>query len=434
MQTIDMPPDLAGSEELPALELSAELWCCKVTDTAWVLHRWLRERCAHDAIAVTVSGCGAPLSQWAGPAFAFPAGLDWSSATTVDYLGRRVIAISSDGAASGVSIHVALPGHDEIGSHLEGELAALARVLAARVGGAPSAPDATQLSLAHAVSSERERVTRELTDHFAQYLHTIVKHLRDGSGADVRARVDSATSVASRALVEQRGSRRPVWRQARRVDEAFGTLESDLGELARAAGVQLERALIGEEPQTLPNAVIDAACWITRAAMLNVVEHSGATRARIGWRVTTGDLVLAIVDDGSGFDPQRAPRGGLSAMRRTAESLGGSLELGSTPGWGTRIDVRLPVHVDTSGPADEAANALIGTLRDRELAVLRLLAVGHRNREIASELFLSQHTVKFHVANIFEKLGVRTRAEAAALAFAAGLHPATSATATAAAA
>jgi DNA-binding CsgD family transcriptional regulator len=246
--------------------------------------------------------------------------------------------------------------------------------------------------------------------------------------------VNSATSVASRALVEQRGSRRPVWRQARRVDEAFGTLESDLGELARAAGVQLERALIGEAPQTLPNAVLDAACWITRAAMLNVVEHSGAARARIGWRLATDEVVLAVVDDGIGFDPQRAPRGGLSAMRRTAEGLGGSLELESTPGWGTRIDVRLPVHVDTSGPADESANALIGTLRDRELAVLRLLAVGHRNREIASELFLSQHTVKFHVANIFEKLGVRTRAEAAALAFAAGLHPTTSPTATAAAA
>jgi signal transduction histidine kinase/DNA-binding CsgD family transcriptional regulator len=434
MQTIDAPSDLAGSEELPALEVSAELWSCKVADSAWVLHRWLRERCAHDAIAVTVSGCGAALSQWAGPAFAFPAGLDWSSATTVDYLGRRVIAISGDGAASGVTIHVAIPGHDEMCSRLEGELVALARVLAARVGGAPSASDTARLSLAHAVCSERERVTRELTDHFAQYLHTIVHRLRDASEDDVRARVHSATSAASRALVDLRVGRRPVWRQARRVDEAFVTLESDLGELARAAGIQLERALIGEAPQTLPNAVIDAACWITRAAMLNVVEHSGAARARIGWRLTTDELLLAIVDDGSGFDPQRASRGGLSAMRRTAEGLGGSLELESTPGWGTRIDVRLPVHVDTSVPADESANALIGTLRDRELAVLRLLAVGHRNREIASELFLSQHTVKFHVANIFEKLGVRTRAEAAALAFAAGLHPTTSQTAIAAAA
>jgi DNA-binding NarL/FixJ family response regulator len=68
---------------------------------------------------------------------------------------------------------------------------------------------------------------------------------------------------------------------------------------------------------------------------------------------------------------------------------------------------------------------LIGTLGERELEVLRLMAVGYRNREIADQLIVSQHTVKFHVANIFEKLGVRTRAEAAAVAFAAGIHPST---------
>ena len=72
----------------------------------------------------------------------------------------------------------------------------------------------------------------------------------------------------------------------------------------------------------------------------------------------------------------------------------------------------------TSRPA-----ALVRTLGDREFDVLRLLAVGHRNREIAAALGLSPHTVKFHVAKILEKLCVRTRAEAAAVAFAAGIRP-----------
>ena len=40
-----------------------------------------------------------------------------------------------------------------------------------------------------------------------------------------------------------------------------------------------------------------------------------------------------------------------------------------------------------------------------------------------NHLAISLHTVKFHVAKILEKLGVRTRSEAAALAFAAGIHP-----------
>ena len=310
------------------------------------------------------------------------------------------------------------------GGRLKGPLAALARVLAARIGCLPSETDRASLSVAHAVAGERDRVTRELTDHFAQYLHTILNRLGDQTGGDACARLQSATSVASRALVDLRESRRPVWRQARRVDDAFGALETHLAELARSAGIQLDRTLVAPQAQILPNSVLDAAASITRAAMLNVVEHAAAGRARIGWHVDAEQLVVSVVDDGSGFDPQHAAHGGLDAMRRRAELLGGSFEVASTPSWGTRILASLPLRADTAVPADESASALVGTLRDRELAILRLLAVGHRNREIADELFLSPHTVKFHVGNLFEKLGVRTRAEAAAVAFVAGVQSA----------
>ncbi len=60
-------------------------------------------------------------------------------------------------------------------------------------------------------------------------------------------------------------------------------------------------------------------------------------------------------------------------------------------------------------------------LSDRELEVLQLLADGHTNREIAEKLFISAQTVKTHIAHIFEKLGVRDRAEAVASALRRGL-------------
>ena len=54
-----------------------------------------------------------------------------------------------------------------------------------------------------------------------------------------------------------------------------------------------------------------------------------------------------------------------------------------------------------------------GTLTVRELEVVRLMADGLTNGEIARRLVLSDHTVHRHVANILAKLGVRSRAAAA---------------------
>jgi DNA-binding NarL/FixJ family response regulator len=55
-------------------------------------------------------------------------------------------------------------------------------------------------------------------------------------------------------------------------------------------------------------------------------------------------------------------------------------------------------------------------LTARELEVLRLVAAGRSNREIASELFISVKTASVHVSNILSKLGVTSRGEAAAAA------------------
>ena len=53
--------------------------------------------------------------------------------------------------------------------------------------------------------------------------------------------------------------------------------------------------------------------------------------------------------------------------------------------------------------------------------MLRLVAIGRSNREIASALVISEHTVARHVQNLFAKLGVSSRTEAGAFAFTHGL-------------
>jgi DNA-binding CsgD family transcriptional regulator len=68
-------------------------------------------------------------------------------------------------------------------------------------------------------------------------------------------------------------------------------------------------------------------------------------------------------------------------------------------------------------PREDAA------LTPRELEVLRLVAQGLGNKEIAAELELSTHTVKYHLASVLAKLGVRSRTEAVSRGIRTGLLP-----------
>jgi DNA-binding CsgD family transcriptional regulator len=64
-----------------------------------------------------------------------------------------------------------------------------------------------------------------------------------------------------------------------------------------------------------------------------------------------------------------------------------------------------------------------GALTPRELDVLRLVARGLGNKEIAADLGITTHTVKYHLAAVLEKLGVRSRTEAVSLGIRKGLVP-----------
>jgi two-component system response regulator DevR len=73
-------------------------------------------------------------------------------------------------------------------------------------------------------------------------------------------------------------------------------------------------------------------------------------------------------------------------------------------------------HVIERARTPQQAGSKRAALSASQVAILRLISRGHSNREIAAEVHLSENTVKTHVQEIFRKLGVRNRVEAAILA------------------
>ena len=91
---------------------------------------------------------------------------------------------------------------------------------------------------------------------------------------------------------------------------------------------------------------------------------------------------------------------------------------------GAAEDADLVVSERVVSTAAPGAVAQAGAaLTARELEVLRLVARGLSNKEIAADLRITTHTVKYHLAAVLEKLGVRSRTEAVSLGVRTGLVP-----------
>ncbi len=135
-------------------------------------------------------------------------------------------------------------------------------------------------------------------------------------------------------------------------------------------------------------------------------------------------LVLTTFDlDEYVFKALRAGASGLLLKDATAEQLVAAVRTVAAgdalldPAVTRRV---IDAYVATA-PVEPASDPTLRDLTARELEVLRLIALGRSNREIAAALFVGEATAKTHVSNVLGKLGLRDRVQAVIRAYESGL-------------
>jgi DNA-binding NarL/FixJ family response regulator len=149
-----------------------------------------------------------------------------------------------------------------------------------------------------------------------------------------------------------------------------------------------------------------------------------AATAEICRRTRAKVLVLTMYDDDEHvYDALRAGASGflLKDVRRDDLVRAVRLVAAGESLLAPSVTRRLIEDVVRRGSPRPALRRRIGELTEREIDTLRQVARGLSNAEIATELVVSEHTVKTHVSNVLTKLGLRDRAQAVVFAYESGL-------------
>jgi LuxR family transcriptional regulator, maltose regulon positive regulatory protein len=179
-------------------------------------------------------------------------------------------------------------------------------------------------------------------------------------------------------------------RWARRIGDPFWRPASDARILlARQRGAEAAERLALAVPRSARQQVVQH--LLTARAFREIERGSAEKEVAMAVEIAAGTGMIATVGDDARevldlleLASWRVPTGWMDRLRVVA----GGAALGTAPG------------------------ALVDELTAREAEVLRLLPTRLMLREIATELFVSTNTLKFHLRAIYQKLGVNSRAEA----------------------
>jgi PAS domain S-box-containing protein len=294
-----------------------------------------------DSLAARVYTAGRPVhvANYTDIAGATPREI-WEGHPSESDLGVPIVV---DGSLWGVFC-VATPELDRNPSETAERIGRFTELVATAVSNATMRAEvaASRARVIAAGDESRRRIERDLHDGAQQQLVTLALELRSAGGRvpagleDLRTEVgrhaDRLTSVIEELREMSRGIHPAILTE--------GGLSPAVEALALRSPVPVRLNIRSE--RRLPDGIEVAAYYVVSEALTNAAKHAEASRVQIDLHVEEETLCLSVVDDGVG-GAKLSGGSGLIGLKDRVEALGGTIDVASPPGSGTRLEVEIPL-------------------------------------------------------------------------------------------
>ncbi len=254
-----------------------------------------------------------------------------------------------------------------------------------------------------AVESERRRLAGLLQENVIEPLNLLL------SQANVYEQTMGGNPTAKMAVSVLTTLARQVIQQARDLEtnlhptllDTLGlepALEALVNQTMRTHGAQISLSL-RRLRERLPQPIELILFRVTQDALARATKQAHATEIAIQLELDDGGLTYRFSDNGRSLPSEDL----FPTTQSRMEGLGGKIEMGANKQGSLELTIRFGLETAVD-------------LTPREMDVIQLLAEGLSNKEMAHILAISPRTINFHLDNIYSKLGVSSRTEAAVYA------------------
>ena len=220
-----------------------------------------------------------------------------------------------------------------------------------------------------AVLEERNRMARDIHDTLAQGFTGVIVQLEAADDAiaccrrkEANEHLQRASELARRSLTEARRSVRALRPQALQQENFWEALRAIIKTTTAGTTVHTTFTVTGEL-RDLPHRWQENLLHIGQEALTNALKYAHSRNFETLLSFNTNELRLQFHDDGDGFELEEEHDGfGLAGMRERSEQMGGTLNIISARGKGTKIAVTLPYNHEST-PARDNSFQPVGTVR-----------------------------------------------------------------------